>query len=260
MIELDSFEGANPKIGFHADTSFGRVGLLSANEAVAYSLDLIDDEQPKDAPKTSMITEKKKRLLLFIYLFTSLWLFADNCQANSEANPASPSPTSIAIFGGPGSMTPLVDIARAREFKLESQFILGAALDHTLWTNHESLAWEAEGSLVKYLENASALSLSGAIVLRWLRTPWSSKAGKARSSFAFGNGLSYATEVPELESRLEKTSHVLYHLFLEITFTPNHEYAWEALFRIQHRSGAFGLFNGVVGGSDFLCLGIRYRL
>jgi hypothetical protein len=33
----------------------------------------------------------------------------------------------------------------------------------------------------------------------------------------------------------------------------------EALFRLHHRSGVFGLINGSTNGADFLSVGARYR-
>ena len=67
--------------------------------------------------------------------------------------------------------------------------------------------------------------------------------------------------VPHLESKyIARTNRVLYHMLMEVAFgIPGTAKAWEAFFRIHHRSGAFGMFNEVVGGSDFLCLGGRYR-
>ncbi len=82
-------------------------------------------------------------------------------------------------------------------------------------------------------------------------------------SVSLGNGLSYATDIPEIESAyLSKNSRLLYHLVFEFTFglePRKSDSTYEALLRLHHRSGFFGLFDGVVGGSDFLCLGLRRK-
>lgn len=256
MRLLDSFDGENPKIGIQADTPLGRVGLLSAKVDFAKLSAFGEDAHPN----TNTIRNKRLNLVItngmsFILLLFNLIFFANDCEANVPEEPTH----GVAVFAGPGSMTPLVELGRFRQFSIENNYIIGLAYDRTLLKPSEAIAFEVEGSLTKYLETFDAFSLSGAFVIRWLKTPWSSEASGFRSTFAFGNGLSFASTVPELESRLERTSNLLYHLFLEVTLSLDRQSPWEFLFRIQHRSGAFGLFNGVVGGSDFLCLGLRYR-
>lgn len=81
------------------------------------------------------------------------------------------------------------------------------------------------------------------------------------SSFAMGIGLSYALSPPEIEILvLPKTNPLLMHLIFEYEADLNQTASWQGFLRIHHRSGAYGLFNGVTGGSDYLCLGIRHRL
>lgn len=268
MSVLESLDGANPKIGFQAETSFGRVGLRWAKDCWAYSRALGEDvhPEPQKAKLRKVIWIKNTLILVGILINLSLVLFYSSCEANLDQDLPQNAQDNhakrkfgLAFFGGPGSMTPLVDIARVRKFELENYFILGLAFTQVLWSNQDTFSIETEESAVKHLEYAKSFSFNGAFVLRWLKTPWSSFAGKSRSSFAFGNGLSYASAIPYLETTLPRTSALLYHLFLEITLSLEAQSPWEALFRIQHRSGAFGLFNEVVGGSDFLCLGLRYR-
>lgn len=166
---------------------------------------------------------------------------------------------SLALYGGLGSQIPMVDIVRFRRMKLEPQWILSTAYSRALWSDSQTLALELEGSFTKYMENPSNFSIASAFLLRWLNTPWSSVIP---GSVALGNGLSFASEIPDIESRhLSKNSRLLYHLIFEFTWTLQDQEVtrWEALFRVHHRSGIFGIFEGVVGGSDFLCLGLRRR-
>ena len=93
----------------------------------------------------------------------------------------------------------------------------------------------------------------------WLPFPWDNIID---TSFASGAGLSYATKTPEVEEERRgqgQTQKFLTYLMLELTFslpqTPN----WHLVTRIHHRSGAFGLFNGMTGASNGLGFGIKYR-
>jgi hypothetical protein len=44
---------------------------------------------------------------------------------------------------------------------------------------------------------------------------------------------------------------------LELEFALPDARHWSVITRIHHRSGAFGLFNGVTGGSNALAFGVR---
>jgi hypothetical protein len=174
-----------------------------------------------------------------------------------------PNRQAVSLYFGPGTPTPLLDIARFKGINIDPYYIISIGYLKELVSWNEQLRFEAEGQLTKHLENWNLFSISGAIVVRWIKTPWSSIL--PGSSFAFGNGLSQATGIPKIEEiHLSRTSQLLYHFFLEFSLPFHWDESsglsdWEALFRIHHRSGAFGLFNEVVGGSDFLCLGVRYR-
>lgn len=80
-------------------------------------------------------------------------------------------------------------------------------------------------------------------------------------SFAFGNGLSYATETPKIEDRSRtniNASKLLNYLLLEVAINAPFVERWELVGRIHHRSGIFGLFNNVRGGSNVMAAGLRY--
>lgn len=102
-------------------------------------------------------------------------------------------------------------------------------------------------------------------ILRWLRFPWDRHLD---TSVAVGEGLSYATRVPAVERDLHgevvgldsPTSRLLNYLMIEAAFgLPSHP-RWDLNVRLHHRSGAFGLFNDVHGGSNTICVGLRYKL
>ncbi len=85
------------------------------------------------------------------------------------------------------------------------------------------------------------------IKLRWHRFPWSDHV---RTSVAFGVGLSYAFDFPEVEYELENdTQQFLIFWMLEITAGPR-EGPWSAVLRLHHRSPAWGLMGVDDGGMN----------
>jgi len=166
--------------------------------------------------------------------------------------------TSFAIYGGPGTPSPLLDLIRFRTPSFENLWNVTIAVNRELVNVSDVIDLEAEASFSQHLENIQMNAVQGAGVLRWLPLPWDKVI---EGSAAVGLGLSYAQLPPLLEStHLGRTSNMLFHFYLEYAVMLGKEGTWEGLFRIHHRSGMFGVFDGVVGGSDFLCLGARYRL
>jgi hypothetical protein len=95
--------------------------------------------------------------------------------------------------------------------------------------------------------------------VRWLRFPWDHHID---TSVAVGEGLSYATSVPAVEAYRhgeEKTSKLLNYLMVETAFGLPSRPRWQLIFRVHHRSGVFGLFNDVYGGSNTIGMGLRYQ-
>jgi hypothetical protein len=123
----------------------------------------------------------------------------------------------------------------------------------------DRISYELEGQIAVHNGRQSHEEINGAVTLRWLPFPWDRYLD---TSFAFGNGLSYATAEPPLEildSDEKKSSQWLYYLFVEIAFAhPDHR-QWDFFIRTHHRSGVFGLFHDVNSGSNFIGPGIRYR-
>jgi len=81
------------------------------------------------------------------------------------------------------------------------------------------------------------------------------------NSISLGNGLSLTGEESTFEKNLtlgDKTSGLLWYMLLEADFDIPHSEQWKVLFRIHHRSGVFGLFDNVDGGSNYITMGLRY--
>jgi hypothetical protein len=98
----------------------------------------------------------------------------------------------------------------------------------------------------------------GAIFLRYDDFPWNDTL---YTTIAANTGVSLITEGSDFErSRSDgKGSLLLHYLAPEITFAHPDNKDVELLIKLHHRSGVFGLFDGVHGGSTFVAGGIRFR-
>lgn len=94
------------------------------------------------------------------------------------------------------------------------------------------------------------------IQLRWQRFPWSARL---RTTVAFGLGVSYATETPEVEMAIEgDTKQVLIFWIMELTAGPAGG-PWSVVMRLHHRSTGWGLMGTDDGGMNAPGLGFRYE-
>lgn len=120
----------------------------------------------------------------------------------------------------------------------------------------EKLSCELEAQVGKYFGEQDHWEFNLPIIgIRWHRFPWDDHLA---TSFAWGIGPSYATQIPEIELETNtSSSHWLVYWFAELTFGPPTK-NWELLFRLHHRSDSFGLVADD-GGSNALGAGLRYR-
>lgn len=202
----------------------------------------------------------------------------------------------ISLYGGQLSNNELVNILACRT-RFEKAYVAAVALNRELWrSDKKALGLEVEGQVavkwgyaifeddepsssnpgwhwapgMSYESQNSGFSSHGEfnllLILRWHKFPWDKYLD---TSFAFGEGFSYATKVPAYEKdphgvlhgpehKMHDAAHFLNYLMLELDFTRPEIAPWRVFLRIHHRSGVFGLFNNVDGGSNFICGGARY--
>jgi hypothetical protein len=94
------------------------------------------------------------------------------------------------------------------------------------------------------------------VVLRWQRFPWGRVVA---TSAAFGLGLSYTTELPDIEVELEGESRRLLVYWVAELTAGLPDKPWSVSLRLHHRSVAYGLM-GAEGGMNAVGLGVRWRL
>ncbi|MCX8069730.1 MAG: hypothetical protein N2738_04435 [Thermodesulfovibrionales bacterium] len=132
-------------------------------------------------------------------------------------------------------------------------YVLGAGTQIYRLTKH--LTIDAEALLGQHSGKQTNQEFAFALLLR----SRFNLTDNVNLGITFGDGLSYASTTPKIETdNSEDTSRLLNLLLTEITIgIPKSKI--DVFFRIHHRSGIFGLVNGIEkGGSNFHCLGVRY--
>ncbi len=143
--------------------------------------------------------------------------------------------------------------------ELESSFVHVASVGKELGVYKDIIQYELEAQISKHTGDQDHEEINGVFTLRWLPFLWDDYLD---TSFAFGNGFSYATEDPPLEIRDsddDETSRWLYYFLVEMAFVIPKLPSWDLFMRIHHRSSVFGAINNIMAGSNFVGLGLRYR-
>jgi hypothetical protein len=171
---------------------------------------------------------------------------------------ASPGERAVTVYGARISSQPGWEDLLLNPFDgnyVDAFLVAGAASREYASYRADALALEAEGQVVYNFGDQHHWEFNVVpVVARWRRFPWDHRLA---TSAAFGLGVSYATEVPEVEVELEGESHQwLVYWVAELTAGPANA-PWALSLRLHHRSVAWGLM-GEEGGMNALGLGLRY--
>lgn len=151
-----------------------------------------------------------------------------------------------------------MDIITRMSPEFESSYLFCLAGGYVL-SEGDWIRLDLEGQGVLHTGMQDHLEINAVIVARWMPFPWDDWID---TRFAFGEGLSYAFRTPYIEPRRdpeeEKSTRLLNYLMVELEFVLPYYSRWSKFVRVHHRSGVFGLFGGVRGGSNFIGTGLRY--
>lgn len=164
---------------------------------------------------------------------------------------------SVTLYGARLLNGNLSDASLAHE-GFEDSYLVTLALAKRVASYKKKIDLEVEGQIVKHFGDQDHWEFNGLGALRWLPFPWDTYIN---TSFASGAGLSYAVETPKVEERRRgegQTQKFLTYLMIELAFSLPQLPDWSLVTRVHHRSGAFGLFNGVTGASNAWAFGIKY--
>ena len=191
----------------------------------------------------------KKKLVCIIYALCMVvvCIAGDGSVAAQEVG--------LSVYGGQltkekweQAILPGAEYADATLFVIAGSWRFSGLLDG-------GLSLELEAQVGKYFGDQDHWEINLPILgFRWHRFPWDHLLA---TSFAWGIGPSYATQVPEIELETnDESSRWLIYWFGELTFGPPTA-AWETLVRLHHRSDGFSTV-AEDGGSNAICAGLRY--
>lgn len=160
----------------------------------------------------------------------------------------------IGIYGGRAVYDTLKQVFYDNEYA--DSYAVALLVGKGLKDYKQYFRWEAEAQLVKHFGDMNHFEINALVILRWLPFPWDRYLD---TSFAVGEGLSYATDDPDIEvEKHGRTSKLLNYLMFELAASLPKCPQWTYFLRVHHRSGVFGLFDGVSGGSNLVGAGVRY--
>jgi hypothetical protein len=174
------------------------------------------------------------------------------------------------VFGGVVADTDLEKILYAPwTTEVGDIGMIGASYSHRIGTLNEligdighigeNLTVETEAGASFRFGDESLGEAWAALYFRYDDLPWNDTV---YTTIAVNTGVSLLTEISEFEEGRDdkgKSSVFLHYLGPEITFADPENKNLELVFRLHHRSGVFGLFDGVESGSTFISAGIRMR-
>lgn len=165
----------------------------------------------------------------------------------------------ITVYAGKYTDHRLLEVFTNHPVPYEHSYAIAAAVARVFSTPSPGRQWEAEWQVVKHAGIQTHWEFNAVLIHRWTRFPWNRWV---RTSMAIGDGLSYATTVPRLELESpsnEGAARLLNYVVLELGLAPPEAQRWSIIGRIHHRSGVYGLFADVDGGSNVMSLGMKYR-
>lgn len=160
----------------------------------------------------------------------------------------------LTAYAGAHAQDDINDVVTFQPKFEDNAYVGVVALARELWHYKKYLGFELEGQVAKHFNKDTHWEFVGVLIGRWHYFPWNKYVD---TSFAVGDGLSYYTEVSEVETEDdEDAQRALNYLLFEVTLGLPEYPKWDLVFRIHHRSSVFGL-NGA-GGSNFVGGGIKF--
>lgn len=165
----------------------------------------------------------------------------------------------VAVFAGIYSSDVFTDIvATPWDTRTENIYLVTLSYNRRIATIFRHLDIEVEGGVGRRFGDNDSFEAYAALALRWTEFPWNRHL---RTTFAvYPIGPSYVADLsPSEVSKDGRSANWLNYFALELTLAAPALPQVEMLFRLHHRSGAFGLINGSTNGADFLSVGARFR-
>jgi hypothetical protein len=201
-------------------------------------------------------------------IFAAIWLVAPAPASAGSRGGAD----SVMAFGGIASETNFAEILYMPwNAELNDIGVLGASYSHRFGTVNELFGGGGLGHLGDDFTIEGEIGTSvrfgdeslgegwAALYVRYDGLPWNETV---YTTIGVNTGLSYLTDISEFEKGRDsegRASQLLHYMGPELTFADPENKDLELVLRYHHRSGVFGLFDGVVSGSTFISAGVRVR-
>ena len=189
-----------------------------------------------------------------------------NAEAVADVPPddsAARPPLSIGLYAGELYKRTYLDILyEPQKIDLTSSYLVALNVDYRLYRwNVLPIELTGEFDFDKRFGDAHEYEAVLTPLLRWVSFPWNRYVYTTVGVAALG--ASYATGVSaweRLKSGNDKGSNLLQFGAIEVSFAAHANSRGEFFIRVHHRSGIWGLINGVSGGSSYLSVGFREYL
>jgi hypothetical protein len=161
----------------------------------------------------------------------------------------------LTVYGGPSAQPDLEHVLMFDMDFEDDTYIAVAALAREFWRYDKWISFEVEGQVGKYFGQEHQWQFTGLIIGRWNLFPWDKYVD---TSFAVGDGLSYNTEISEIEKEDdENAGKWLNYLLFEVTLGLPKYPRWDFAYRIHHRSSIRERIGA--GASNFVTFGVKYN-
>jgi hypothetical protein len=192
-------------------------------------------------------------LILFMAL-VSLTTSDTLAQDDNEENDSERYKWFLTAYGGAHAQDDFNDVVTLQPSFEDNAYIGVVALARELWHYKKYLSFELEGQVAKHFNKDTHWEIVGVLIGRWHYFPWNKYVD---TSFAVGDGVSYYTDVSEVEKEDDDDAQrTLNYLLLELALGLPEYPKWDFVLRLHHRSSVFGLIGS--GGSNFVCAGIKF--
>jgi hypothetical protein len=166
-------------------------------------------------------------------------------------------PWALSVFGGPGSRLDATGtLEHLPDYETTDDRLVAVALSRRLAWIADALSLDGELMGAHHYGDERYQEIGLGMYLHWHDFPWNDRL---RTTFGIGIGPTYTTTYPTLEFGPGEAhrSRILNQFNPELTFALPSEPQTSLLLRLQHRSGIFGLINGVWDSSNYLTVGLR---
>lgn len=170
--------------------------------------------------------------------------------------------TTITLFDGIGVLEDITEYAQdAADLTETEDRILGIAVGQALGWLGDEVSLDVETQAVYHHGRGSFMEFGATLVARWQGLSLPKWLGGVRllDGVSIGTGPSVTTDIPPLEAERGRISHVLNQVMVEFIGAEPDSGPVRPIGRVHHRSGIFGLIEGIVGGSDYIGRGLQFR-